>query len=56
MKTRRPVLFVILLLLASVAVAWVSAESAQESLEPLKTFVPSEEVTADGAVSFPVDI
>jgi len=56
MKTRRPILFVLLLLLASVAVAWVSAESAEETQEPLKTFVPSEEVTADGAISFPVDI
>ena len=31
-------------------------ESGEESDEPLIDFIPSEEVSADSAISFPVDI
>lgn len=47
-------LFVLLVLVAVVATAPAQAPPAQD--DELETFVPTEKLPADSAISFPVDI
>jgi hypothetical protein len=57
----RSIWVLVLLTLVAAAASWLTASAAPEPDAPqtepeLEEFVPSEELPADSAISFPVDI
>ncbi len=56
MKKWKALLFLLLLVLALVVVGPSLPAQDEAAQEELETFVPSEEIPADSAISFPVDI
>ena len=61
MERRAPrrtwIVLALLVVAAAAAAGWLFAAAAQPPrIEELEEFVPSEELPADSAVSFPVDI